>query len=122
MKKYFFLLFVVVFSFSLSAQDIPSAKNVTDVSEKTINENKKVDEQISKALLKDEGLQREAFNFLKSNPDTKSSFLSLLSNNKGSGQDLIKSVLGNKDLATAAVDFMKGNPDLLEKALKIVGL
>jgi hypothetical protein len=122
MKNYIFLLFVVLFSFSLAAQDIPSVKSVKKSAEKAVVENKDVDEQISTALLKDEGLQREAFNFLKSNPDTKSSFASLLSKNKSSSSDLIKSVLGNKDLATAAINYIKDNPKLLEKAMKIVGL
>ena len=123
MKHYFFLLFVVMFSLSLSAQDLPSVKKVTDKTEKALkNNNQDVDKQISTALLKDEGLQREAFNFLKSNPDTKSSFMGLLGKNKGSSKDLIKSVLGDKDLATAAIDYIKDNPKLLEKAMKIVGL
>jgi len=121
MKNYFFLLFIAMFSLSLSAQNLPSVKNVTDNAEKTIK-NKDVDEQVSNALLKDEGLQKEAFNFLKSNPKTKSSFLGLLEKNKGSSTDLIKSVLGNKDLATAAINYIKDNPKLLEKAMKIVGL
>jgi len=121
MKNYFFLLFVVMFSFSMSAQDLPSVKKVTDKTEKTLKDTN-VDEQVSKALLKDEGLQREAFNFLKSNPDTKSSFMGLLGKNKGSSKDLIKSVLGNKELATAAINYIKDNPKLLEKAMKIVGM
>lgn len=122
MKNYFFLLIVVMFSMSLSAQDLPSVKKVTDKAQKEMTESKDVNEKISKALIKDEGLQREAFNFLKSNPDTKSSFMSLLGANKGSSTDLIKSVLGNKDLATAAINYIKDNPKLLEKAMKIVGL
>jgi len=122
MKHYFFLLFVVMFSFSLSAQDLPSVKSVKKSAEKAVVDNDGVNEKISEALMKDEGLQREAFNFLKSNKDTKPSFMDLLTKNGGSSKGLIKSVLANKELATAAINYIKDNPELLKKAMKLVGM
>jgi len=123
MKNYIFLLCFAFFATTMSAQVLPSAKKLTKKTEQAISKEKtNMDDQISKALMKDEDLQKETIDFLKSNPDTKSSLMGLLTKNKGMKGNLMKSILGNQDLASAAIGFIKSNPDLLKKAMQIVGL
>ncbi len=122
MKKYAFLFFVSFFVCSMSAQKLPTSKKLSkETVEKTIKATVGVESQIKTALLKDEGLQKEAFNFLKSNPETSSAFAGLAAKKLGSSS-LIKSVLGDSDLANAAINYIASNPKLLEKAMKIVGM
>lgn len=123
MKKYLFLSLVLAFTLSVTAQKLPPTNKISKESiEQTAKKTDKVEEQVKSALLKDKGLQKEAFNFLKSNPETTSAFAGLASKNIGSSSGLMKSVLGDSDLASAAVDYIMKNPKLLEKAMKIVGL
>lgn len=122
MKKYAFLFFVSFFVCSMSAQKLPTSKKLSkETVEKTVKATDGVESQIKTALLKDEGLQKEAFNFLKSNPETSSAFAGLAAKKLGSSS-LIKSVLGDSDLANAAINYIASNPKLLEKAMKIVGM
>jgi hypothetical protein len=122
MKKYVFLVFVLFSAYSVSAQKLPTTKKL---SKETVMEKAKVSEdvkaQVKTALLKDKGLQKEAFNFLKSNPETSSAFAGLAAKKLGSSS-LIKSVLGDSDLANAAINYVASNPKLLEKAMKIIGM
>ena len=106
----------------MSAQKLPTSKKLSkETVEKTVKATDGVESQIKTALLKDEGLQKEAFNFLKSNPETSSAFAGLAAKKLGSSS-LIKSVLGDSDLANAAINYIASNPKLLEKAMKIVGM
>lgn len=124
MKKYLFLTLVLAFTFSVTAQKLPTIKKISnDTVEETVKMTDNLDEQVKTALLKDKGLQKEAFSFLKSNPETTTAFAGLASKSMGSSSsDLIKSVLGDKDLASAAINYIVSNPKLLEKAMKIVGM
>ncbi len=113
----------LAFSTSLSAQVIPSVKK-TDLKSTSLeavsNQDVNLDNQIKTALMKDEGLQKKAFEFLKSNPDTSKSFAGLLLDNKGSKSSLMKSVLGNKKLASVVIDYVANNPDLLKKVTSFI--
>ena len=122
MKNYFFILTVLLFSFSVTAQDLPT-KKMSEMSKSALSTNTKdVNKQIASALLKDEGLQKKAISYLKDNPDTKTSLLDMISKNKGSSSSLMKSILDNKELSMAAINYIKDNPKLLKKAMKIIGL
>ncbi len=124
MKNYFYVLVFFLFTMSLSAQNLNKLTNAADKAKSSITTNtEQVDKQISSALLKDEDLQTQTIDFLKSNVKTKPSVLDLISKNKGgSNKTLMKSILGDKNLAKVAIDYVKNNPDLLKKAMKIVGL
>ena len=124
MKKYLLLMFFLAFAVNLSAQDLPPIKASKTENTKAISKkNAEVDNQIKKALMKDEGLQKKTIGFLKGNPDTSSALKGLMmKNNDTSTSGLMKSILGNKDLASAAINYISSNPDLLQKAMKIVGL
>lgn len=123
MKKYVFSILALAFAFTVSAQEIPSSKKLSkETAEKATKVSNNVDEQVKEALLKDKGLQKEAFSFLKSNPKTTAAFTGLSSKSMGSSSDLIKSVLGDQDLASAAINYITSNPELLQKAMKIAGM
>jgi hypothetical protein len=124
MKKYLFLTLVMAFTFSVSAQKLPSTKKLSkEAVDKTVKVTENTEEQVKTALLKDKGLQKEALSFLKSNPETTVAMAGLATKSMGSSSsDLMKSVLGNKDLATAAINYITSNPKLLQKAMKIVGM
>jgi len=117
-------MFFLAFAVNLSAQDLPPIKASKTENTKAISKKSaEVDNQIKKALMKDEGLQKKTIGFLKGNPDTSSALKGLMmKNNDTSTSGLMKSILGNKDLASAAIDYISSNPDLLQKAMKIVGL
>jgi dsDNA-binding SOS-regulon protein len=71
MKKYLFLTLVMAFTFSVSAQKLPSTKKLSkEAVDKTVKVTENTEEQVKTALLKDKGLQKEALSFLKSNPET----------------------------------------------------
>ena len=118
-------MFVMAFTASLSAQSLPKLKT-SDVKmdgiESVKKEQPKLDSQIKDALMKDEDLQKETIDYLKSNPDTAKSLTEIASKNKGSNKGIMKSILGDKDLTTAAIDYISKNPDLLNKAMKVIGM
>jgi hypothetical protein len=72
--------------------------------------------------MKDEGLQKETINYLKSNPDTVESITNMVKGNKGSNSGIMKSILGDKDLSASAIQYISENPALLKKAMKLVGM
>ncbi|MGB5355927.1 MAG: hypothetical protein WBN11_04460 [Eudoraea sp.] len=125
MKKVLFFTFIMAFSASLSAQTVPGI-NTSDVKKSGMDavskENPNMDAQIKDALMKDEGLQKETIDYLKSNPETTKSLTNIAAENKGSNQGIMKAILGDKDLASAAIDFISKNPELLSKAMKVIGM
>lgn len=125
MKKYLFFMFIIAFSASLSAQTMPTL-NSSDAAkaglEAVAKEKPNMEGQITEALKKDEGLQKEAINYLKNNPETAASVASMAKKNGGSTKGLINSILGDKDLTTAAIEYISSNPELLSKAMKIIGM
>ena len=118
-------MFIVAFSASLSAQTMPSL-NSSDATkaglEAVSKESSNMEGQITKALKKDEGLQKEAINYLKKNPETAASVASMAKKSGGSNKGLMKSILGDKDLTTAAIEYISSNPELLSKAMKVIGM
>jgi hypothetical protein len=72
--------------------------------------------------MKDEGLQKETINYLKSNPETVESLAGMVTKNGGSTKGIMKSILGDKTLSTAAIDYISNNPELLDKAMKLIGM
>jgi hypothetical protein len=125
MKKYLFFTFIIAFSVSLSAQTMPSL-NSSDATkaglEAVSKENPDMEGQITEALKKDEGLQKEAINYLKNNPETAVSLAGMAKKSGGSNKGLMKSILGDKDLTAAAIEFISSNPELLSKAMKVIGM
>jgi ABC-type proline/glycine betaine transport system substrate-binding protein len=123
MIKLLFFTFLFAFTATVSAQKLPSTKDLKKDTLETVSKEKpNVDDQVKKALMKDEGLQKETINYLKSNPETAKSLAGMAVENKGSNSGLMKSILGDKDLSAAAIDFITKNPKLLNKAMKFVGM
>lgn len=118
-------MFIIAFSASLSAQTMPTL-NSSDAAkaglEAVSKEKPNMEGQIKEALKKDEGLQKEAINYLKNNPETAASVANMAKKNGGSTKGLINSILGDKDLTTAAIEYISSNPELLSKAMKIIGM
>ena len=125
MKKYLIFTFIIAFSVSLSAQTMPSL-NSSDASKVGLEAVSKstpdMTGQITKALKKDEGLQKDAINYLKNNPETAASVASMAKKSGSSTKGLMNSILGDKDLTAAAIDYISKNPELLSKAMKIIGM
>jgi hypothetical protein len=125
MKKFLFFTFILAFSVSLSAQTKPSVKVSDMKKDATIavsQQKPNYDAQITKALMKDEGLQKDTIDYLKSNPETKKSLTSVMKSNKGSNAGMMKAILGDKKLSAAAIDYIKTNPTLFEKAMKLTAM
>jgi len=123
MNKLLFFTFLFAFSATVSAQNLPSTKDMKKAAVETVSKDKvTVDDQVKKALMKDEGLQKETIDYLKKNPKTAKSVASMASESKGSTSGLMKSILGDKDLSTAAIEYITKNPELLNKAMKLVGM
>ncbi len=125
MKKVLFFTFIIGFSATLSAQTLPSVKTsdlnkdgIEAISKDTPN----MEAQIKEALMKDDDLQKDTIDYLKSNPETTESLTGIVKENKGSNEGIMKSILGDKDLTTAAIDYISNNPELLSKAMKLVGM
>jgi hypothetical protein len=123
MKKILFFAMIFSFTATVSAQSLPSAKSVKQVSQKVVAKEKlSKSDQIRKALMKDEELQAAALGHLKSNPDTAKEVASIATENKGGLAGIMKSVLGDKKLSAMAIEYIANNPKLLEKAMKIIGM
>jgi hypothetical protein len=123
MKKYILLSLGLVFSASLSAQVLPkvSSNDLKKEATKMVSEeNPDMESQIKSALMKDEGLQKDTINYLKSNPETTKSLIGLVKDNEGSYEGIMKSILGDKELTSMAVDYISKNPKLLRKAMKLI--
>lgn len=125
MKRLLLLVFVMAFTASLSAQTMPSV-STDDVKkvgmEAAADQNPELEKQITDALSKDEGLQKETVNYLKENPDTTNAISKIITDNKDSLDGIIKSVLGDSALTTAAVDYIANNPEMLNKVMKMAGM
>ncbi|MFT5847615.1 hypothetical protein [Psychroserpens sp.] len=123
MNKLLFFTFLFAFTATVSAQKVPSSKDLKkDALESVSKEKPNIDDQVKEALMKDEGLQKETIDYLKSNPETAKSLANMATENKGSNSGLMKSILVDKDLSAAAIDFITKNPKLLNKAMKLVGM
>ncbi len=122
MKKFLFLVFAIAFTTAVSAQTL-SGSSVSKMTKKEVaKQNPKMDKQISEALMKDEGLQKETIKYLSNNSETKDAVTKLAKSNKGSNKGIMKAILGDKKLSTAAIDYISSNPELLNKAMKLVGM
>ena len=123
MKKYLIFTFILAFSATLSAQTIPRL-STSDLKKGALTAvpQENMRDQILNALKEDAGLQKEALNYLKNNPETASSVASMAKNSGEPSQELMQSILGDKRLAMAAIKYISNNPKLLEKAMKLVGM
>ncbi|WP_034059157.1 hypothetical protein [Lacinutrix jangbogonensis] len=124
MKKILFFTFIFAFSASLSAQQLSkvSASDLKkDGMEAISKEKPNLESQIKSALMKDEDLQKDTINYLKSNPDTAKSLTSIVLKNKESINGIMKSILGDNVLSKVAVDYISENPELLKKVMKLIG-
>ena len=123
MTKFLVLAFAVLFSASLSAQQLPSV-NTSDLKKEGVEalskEKPSMDAQIKSALMKDEGLQKEAIGYLKSNPDAAKSLMDIFKNSKGSSSEIMSAILENKELTKMAIDYVSKNPKLLKKAMGLL--
>ncbi len=81
MKRIVLLIVAVVFTASISAQTVPSLKT-EDVANAGMavaaEQNPELEEQITEALMKDEGLQKETIGYLKENSDTSDALTEIL--------------------------------------------
>ncbi len=125
MKRVVLLIVAVIFSVSISAQTMPTV-NTDDVKNAGVavaaEQSPELEKQITDALMKDEGLQKETINYLKENPETTNALSKILVDNKDSLDGIMKAVLGDSALATAAVDWIANNPEMLSKVMKIAGM
>ena len=116
-------MFIVAFSASLSAQTMPSLSDAKKAGLEEVSKSSPDQKaQITEALKKDEGLQKETINYLKENPETAASVATMAKKSGGSNKGLMKSILGDKDLTTAAIEYISSNPELLSKAMKVIGM
>lgn len=110
---------------SISAQTMPSvsADDVQEAGMEAVAEQgTDLTQQITDALTKDEGIQKEAIDYLKSNPETTDAISQIISENKDSIEGIMKSVLGDSSLSTAAIDWIANNPEMLNKVMKLAGM
>lgn len=125
MKRIVLLLVAVVFSASISAQTMPSVKT-DDVKNAGMavaaEQSPDVEKQITEALMKDEGLQKDTIAYLKENPDTSNAVTEIVGQNKDSLSGIMKAVMGDSKLSAAAIDWISNNPEMLTKAMKIIGM
>jgi len=122
MKKLLFFVLAVAFTTAASAQTLSVSSATKSDAKEMMKENPKMDKQITQALMKDEGLQKEAISYLSSNKETKDAVAKLAKSNKGSNKGLMKAILGDKSLSTAAIEYISSNPKLLKKAMNLVGM
>ena len=125
MKRMILLMTGMIFTLSISAQTMP-AVSTDDVEsagiEAAAEQNPDLTKQITDALMKDEGLQKETIDYLKNNPETTNAISKIIEDNKDSIDGIMKSVLGDSALSTAAVDWIANNPEMLNKAMKLAGM
>ena len=125
MKRIVLLIVAVVFSVSISAQTMPSVKT-DDVKNAGMavatEQSPDVEKQISEALMKDEGLQKDTIAYLKENPDTSNAVTEIVGQHKDSLSGIMKAVMGDSTLSAAAIDWIANNPEMLSKAMKIIGM
>lgn len=125
MKRVVLLIVAVIFSVSISAQTLPSVKT-EDVTKAGMavaaEQNPELEKQITEALMKDEGLQKDTVAYLKENPDTVNALTEIIGQNKDSLSGIMKAVMGDSKLSTAAIDWIANNPEMLSKAMKIIGM
>jgi len=122
MKKVLFFVLAIAFTTAASAQTISVSSVKKAEGKEMMKESSKMDKQITEALMKDEGLQKETIGYLGSNKETKDAIAKLTKANKGSNKGIMKAILGDKSLSTAAIEFISSNPELLNKAMKLVGM
>ena len=124
MKRIVLLIVAVVFSASISAQTVPSVKteDVKNAETAVAEQNPDTEKQITEALMKDEGLQKETIAYLKENPDTSDALTEIVGKNKDSLSGIMDAVMGDSKLASAAIDWISNNPEMLQKAMKIIGM
>ena len=116
---------VMMFTLSISAQTMPSVSaddvQAADI-EAIAEQNPDMTDQIKEVLMKDEGIQKEAIDYLKNNPETTDAISQIIADNKDSIEGIMKSVLGDSSLSTAAIDWIANNPEMLNKVMKLAGM
>lgn len=115
----------VIFTASISAQTVPSLKteDVTNAGMAVAAEqNPDLEKQITEALMKDEGLQKETIGYLKENSVTSDAIAGIIGQNKDSLSGIMEAVMGDSKLSAAAIDWIANNPEMLQKAMKIIGM
>ena len=126
MKRIVLLIVAVVFSASISAQTTPSVKTEDVKNAETavaVEQNPEdTEKQITEALMKDEGLQKETIAYLKGNSDTSDALNEIVGENKDSSSGIMEAVMGDSKLASAAIDWISNNPEMIQKAMKIIGM
>lgn len=125
MKRMILSMAVMMVTLSVSAQTMPSV-SADDVQaagmEAVAEQNPDMTDQIKEVLMKDEGIQQEAINYLKNNPETTDAISQIIADNKDSIEGIMKSVLGDSSLTTAAIDWISNNPEMLSKVMKLAGM
>ena len=125
MKRMILLIAVMTITMSISAQTTPSitADDVKSAGMEAVTEQSQdVTKQIADVLMKDEGIQKEAIDYLKNNPQTTDAISSIIAENKDSIEGIMKSVLGDSTLSSAAIDWIANNPEMLDKVMKLAGM
>lgn len=122
--KNIFTLCLFLFIANLSFAQIPSSKEIVSPSNitKVASDLGISDEQITDAIGKDDVLQKDLINQMKTEAATQVAMAKLNKMTGGSQKSIIKSILGNKDLTKMAIDCIKNNPGLLLEAKKFLGL
>ncbi len=129
MKKLLIILSIVAFTNVTYAQTITvndaakATKSVTKSAESATKTNSKdVQEKIQNGLVNNDELASMGASYLKSNPETRSTFATLYKENKGSINQAMKAVMNNPKLKSSVMDWINGNPDVMNKALSMLGM
>ena len=129
MKKLLIILSIVAFTNVTYAQ-VGSLKDASKATESvtksaesvTKTNSKEVQKQIQDGLVNNDELATMGAKYLKSNPETRSTFATLYEQNKGSINQAMKAVMNNPKLKSSVMDWINGNPDVMNKALGMLGM
>lgn len=122
MKKLLFILSVLAFTNFSYAQTITMKDAAKSTESVTKTNSKEVQKQIQNGLVNNDELAAMGAGYLKSNPDTRSTFANLYKENKGAISQTMKAVMSNPKLSNSVMDWINGNPEVMNKALGMLGM
>lgn len=125
MKKLLFILTVLAFanfSYGQTLTVSDAAKATESVTSVTKANTKEVQKQIKNGLVTNDALSAMGADYLKSNPDTRSTFATLYKENKGAIGQTMKAAMSNPKLSSSVMDWINGNPEVMNKALGLLGM
>ena len=122
MKKLLLVLTILAFTNITFAQTIALNDAAKATNSVTKAGSKEVQKQIENGLVTNEDLAAMGADYLKSNPETRSTFATLYKENKGVIGSTMKAVMNNPKLKNSVMDYINDNPDIMNKALSVLGM